>query len=284
MIIWITTVGWSPFAVINPIWAYCKENDEYPDKIILISTPFERIKHSLNICRRYISEILKAYSGKHFKDDYIINEEIENDNIEIYADKLNKIIEREKNRKPDKIILDMTPGRKYMSAINVYYGYNLKDTPIQVFYLHLEESKYQDVPYPLTPVIQNELTDILESTEIFSTDISKLLENYAEGDKKENDLYFKDEEAKKEYLILLSIDIEFNTKTKIRKYTFGNQIIIPGHELDKLLKGLITRDLVDPKSVINNNQKFKLYNLTDKGKDFLMKLKQKITIKKQGVN
>ncbi len=283
MIIWITTVGWSPFAVINPIWAYCKENDECPNKIILIYTPFERIKHSLNICRRYISEILKTYNGKYLKEDSIIIEEIENDNIEIYADKLNKIIEREKNRKPDKIILDMTPGRKYMSAINVYYGYNLKDTPIQVFYLHLEESKYQDVPYPLTPVIQNELTDILESTEIFSTDISKLLEIYPEEDKKENDLYFKDEEAKKEYLILLSIDIEFNTKTKIRKYTFGNQIIIPGHELDKLLKGLITRDLVDQKSVIINNQKFKLYNLTDKGKDFLMELKQKITIKKQGV-
>ncbi len=283
MIIWITTVGWSPFAVINPIWAYCKENDECPNKIILIYTPFERIKHSLNICRRYISEILKTYNGKYLKEDSIIIEEIENDNIEIYADKLNKIIEREKNRKPDKIILDMTPGRKYMSAINVYYGYNLKDTPIQVFYLHLEESKYQDVPYPLTPVIQNELTDILESTEIFSTDISKLLEIYPEEDKKENDLYFKDEEAKKEYLILLSIDIEFNTKTKIRKYTFGNQIIIPGHELDKLLKGLITRDLVDQKSVIINNQKFKLYNLTDKGKDFLMELKQKITLKKQGV-
>jgi len=283
MIIWITTVGWSPFAVINPIWAYCKENDECPNKIILIYTPFERIKHSLDICRRYISEILKTYNGKYLKEDSIIIEEIENDNIEIYADKLNKIIEREKIRKPDRIILDMTPGRKYMSAINVYYGYNLKDTPIQVFYLHLEESKYQDVPYPLTPVIKNELTDILESTEIFSTDISKLLEIYPEEDKKENDLYFKDEEAKKEYLILLSIDIEFNTKTKTRKYTFGNQIIIPGHELDKLLKGLITRDLVDQKSVINNNQKFKLYNLTDKGKDFLMELKQEITIKRQGV-
>lgn len=283
MIIWITTVGWSPFAVINPIWAYCKENDECPNKIILIYTPIERIKHSLNICSRYISEILKTYNGKHLKEDSIIIEEIENDNIEIYADKLNKIIEREKNRKPDKIILDMTPGRKYMSAINVYYGYNLKDTPIQVFYLHLEESRYQDVPYPLTPVIQNELTDILESTEIFSTDISKLPEIYTEEDKKENDLYFKDAEAKKEYLILLSIDIEFNTKTKIRKYTFGNQIIIRGHELDKLLKGLITRDLVAQNSVINNNQKFKLYNLTDKGKDFLMELKQKITIKKQGI-
>jgi len=283
MIIWITTVGWSPFAVINPIWAYCKENDECPNKIILIYTPFERIKNNLNICKRYISEILKTYNGKQLKEDSIIIEEIENDNIEVYADKLNKIIEREKNLKPDKIILDMTPGRKYMSAINVYYGYNLKDTPIQVFYLHLEESKYQDIHYPLTPIIKNELIDILESTEIFSTDISKLPEISTQGDKEGNDYYFKDEEAKKEYLILLSIDSEFNTKTKIRKYTFGNQIIIRGHELDKLLKGLIMRNLVDQKSVINNNQKFKLYNLTDKGKDFLMELKQKISIKKQEV-
>lgn len=283
MIIWITTVGWSPFAVINPIWAYCKENDESPVKIILIYTPVERIKHNLNICKRYISEILKTYNGKHLKKDSIIIEEIENDNIEIYADNLNKIIKREKNQKLDKIILDMTPGRKYMSAINVYYGVNLKDTPIQVFYLHLEASKYQDVPYPLTPIIQNELIDILESTEIFSTDISKLPKIYPEEDKKDNDLYFKDEEEKKEYFILLSIDSEFNTKTKIRKYTFGNQIIIRGHELDKLLKGLITRDLVVQKSVINNNQKFKLYNLTDKGMDILKEMKQKRSIKRQGV-
>ena len=283
MITWITTVGWNPFAVINPIWAYCKENDEYPNKIILIYTPFERIKYNLEICQRYISEILKAYNGKKSNEDSIIIEEIENDKIEIYADRLNKIIEREKNLKLDKIILDMTPGRKYMSAINVYYGYNLKHTPIQVFYLHLEESKYQDVPYPLAPIIKNELIDILESTEIFSTDISKLHEISTQGDKEGNDYYFKDEEAKKEYLILLSIDSGFNTKTKIRKYTFANQIIIRGHELDKILKGLITRNLVDQKSVINNNQKFKLYNLADKGKNILMELKQKITIKNQGV-
>ena len=64
MIIWITTVGWSPFAVINPIWAYCKENDECPNKIILIYTPFKKIKFNLDICQRYISEILKANNGK----------------------------------------------------------------------------------------------------------------------------------------------------------------------------------------------------------------------------
>jgi hypothetical protein len=283
MITWITTVGWSPFAVINPIWAYCKENNDCPDKIILIYTPLERIKKNLSICKQYIAEILKSYNVKKLIKDSIFEEEIENDSIELYTNKLSKIIEREKSLKPVKIILDMTPGRKYMSAINVYYGYNLKEMPIQVFYLHLEESKFLDVPYPLSPIIKNELIDILESTEIFSTDISKLSEMPSERDKEGNEHYFKDEEAKKEYLILLSIDSGFNTKTKIRKYTFGNQIIIRGHELDKFLKGLITRNLVDQKSVINNNQKFKLYNLTDKGKDILMELKQKITIKKQGV-
>ncbi len=283
MITWITTVGWSPFAVINPIWAYCKENDEYPNKIILIFTPLERIKKNLNICKRYIYEILKKYNGKNFNKDFIIHEEIENDNIEIYADRLNRIIEREKNLKTDKIILDMTPGRKYMSAINVYYGYNLRDISIQVFYLHLEESKYQDIPFPLTPIIKSELIDILESTEIFSTDTSKLPEIYSEMDKEKRSHYFKDDEANKEYLILLSIDSEFNTKTKIRKYTFAYEIIIRGHELDKLLKSLITRNLIHQKLTISNNQRFKIYNLTNEGKDFLNELQQKIAIKKQEV-
>ena len=283
MITWITTVGWSHFAVINPIWAYCKENDECPNKIILIYTPFEKIRDNLKFCQLYISEILKVYNGNKLNEDSIIIEEIENDNIEVYADKLNKIIEREKNLKPDKIILDITPGRKYMSAINVYYGYNLKDIPIQVLYLHLEESKYQDVPFPLAPIINNELIDILESTEVFSTDISKLSKISMERDKDGNTYDFEDEEAIKEYVILLSIDNEFNTKTKIRKYSYGNEIAIRGHELDKFLKGLIARNLIDQKSVINNNQKFKLYSLTNKGKDNLMNLERKIKIKKQEV-
>ena len=47
MIIWITTVGWSHFTVINPIWAYCKENDECLDKVILMYTQFEGNKLNL---------------------------------------------------------------------------------------------------------------------------------------------------------------------------------------------------------------------------------------------
>ena len=289
MITWITTVGWSPFAVINPIWAYCKENVEYPDKIIIIHTPHEQIKNNLHICKRIITEILKSYNGKNFKEDSIIEEEIENDNIELYAVKLSKIIGREKTLKPNKIILDMTPGRKYMSAINVYYGYNLDEIPIQVFYLHLDENKYQDVPYPLCPIIKNELIDILESTEIFSKDLEKPSEK--EGKKGVevelgNDALdtIEDDDKKKEYLTLLSIKKSFNTKTKIRKFTFGYGTVIRGHELDKILKGLITRGYVMANSIVNNNQKYIIYDLTKQGEDFIEEVKQQNNNENQEAN
>ncbi|MHA1755978.1 MAG: hypothetical protein ACTSVV_04350 [Promethearchaeota archaeon] len=162
MIIWITTVGWSPFAVINPLWAYCKNYKEIPDKIILIHTPYEKIKENLNICKRYISEILKTYNEKGLNEIFIIEEEIENDSLELYANMLKKIIHREIYQKPKKIILDITPGRKYMSAINLIFASRIENLVIQAFYLYLYENFYQNIPYPLTPIIKNNLIDIME--------------------------------------------------------------------------------------------------------------------------
>lgn len=279
MITWITTVGWSPFAVINPIWAFCKECEEYPDKIILIYTPSEMIKNNLKVCKQYITEILKFYNGNHLNKKLIIDEVIDNDNIELYADRLSKVIERENNLRPNKIILDMTPGRKYMSAINVYYGYNFNETQIQVFYLHLEESKYQDIPYPLCPIIKNELIDILESTEIFSKDLEKPSEKeWKKGVEVELGNHtldtIEDDDKKKEYLTLLSIKKNFNTKTKIRKFTFGYGTVIRGHELDKILKGLITMGYVMANSIVNNNQKYIIYDLTKEGEDYIEKVRR----------
>lgn len=286
MTTWISTVGWSPFAVINPIWAYCKEYEDSLNKIILLYTPYERIIKNLEICKKYIIEILKAYNDKDLNDNSIIEEEIKNDSIEIYADKLSRIIKREKKLKPNKIILDMTPGRKYMSAINVYYGFNLAEIPIQVFYLHLEEIKYQDVPYPLNPIIKNELIDILESTEVFSKDFEKISEIKGYKDEEEklgvNILNkIKEEDKKKDYLILQSINKSFNTKTKIRKFTFGNDIIIRGHELDKNLKSLITNGYIIIQSITKNNQKYNSYDLIKKGKDFLIELEEQYFNEKQ---
>jgi len=276
MITWITTIGWSPFAVINPIWAYCKENEEYPDKVVLIYTPLTRIRNNLRICIRYISEILKSYNKNILAKDSIIKEEIENESIELYADRLKRIIEREQKLKPDKIILDMTPGRKYMSAINVYYGNNQSEIPIQVLYLHLEESRYQNLAYPLAPIIQHDLINILESTEIFSKDFNKD-QISEEGDEIINAIDNLDE--KKDYLALLSIHKNFNTKSKMRKFCSGYGINVRGHELDKILKGFTTDNYLKSEFIINNNQKYPIYELTSKGKIFLNELKNNYKLK-----
>ena len=74
---------------------------------------------------------------------------------------------------------------------------------------------------------------------------------------------------------MLSLKKNFNTKTKIRKFTFGYGVIIRGHELDKILKGLMIENHISSQYIIDNNQRFKNFNLTEKGKDFLIELKEK---------
>ncbi|MHA1285037.1 MAG: hypothetical protein ACTSQP_21255 [Promethearchaeota archaeon] len=162
MIVWITTVGWSAFAVINPLWAYCKKYKDFPNKIILIHTPNNKIDENLDICKRYIKEILETYNGAKFNKNQIIEEKIENDSFKLYANVLKEIILKEISQKPKKIILDTTPGRKYMSALNVIYALKIKDIPIQALYLYLYENIYQNIPYPLTPIIKNDLFDIMK--------------------------------------------------------------------------------------------------------------------------
>ncbi|GAH15880.1 unnamed protein product, partial [marine sediment metagenome] len=74
---------------------------------------------------------------------------------------------------------------------------------------------------------------------------------------------------------------KFITKTKIRKFTFSYGIIIRGHEIDKILKGLIIKNYVIAQYKLHNNQKYMTYDITEKGKDFLIELKQKNNNEKQ---
>ena len=85
MIIWITTVGWSPFAVINPIWAYCKENEKTPDKLFLLHTENMKVLKNVETCKKYLNEILREYSNNNFKEENLIKYQIENESYEIYS-------------------------------------------------------------------------------------------------------------------------------------------------------------------------------------------------------
>ena len=60
---WITTIGTSPFAVINTIWAACKSDEYVPDNVIWIIN--EQINAEvLDSVKDWKSEILIAYGVK----------------------------------------------------------------------------------------------------------------------------------------------------------------------------------------------------------------------------
>ncbi|TFF88001.1 MAG: hypothetical protein EU549_03800 [Promethearchaeota archaeon] len=278
MKVWITTIGWSPFAVINPLWAYCKENEEIPEKIDLIYTPEGRIKKNLEICKRYIIEILNFYNGDNFGKDNIFEFEIENESIENYTEKLREIIEIEEKKEENEIILDMTPGRKYMSAANVYFGYNKKSIPIKVVYMYLEESRYQNIPYPLTPIIKSELIDMLESAEIFSENNESFASRINPDIKDDMKLEInynnisQDYDKINEYLTLKGIKKGFDSKTKIRKYLFSKKRLVKGPELGLILKNLRNKEFIEVNWKKNNSLKYKSYDICEKGRERLTEI------------
>ncbi len=272
MITWITTVGWSPFAVINPVWAYCKEFKECPSRFILIRTKNERIRKNLTLVKSYLKEIAWGYSNEDFLDKNMIIHQIEDEDIQNYANTLKKIISIETERNPNKIILDMTPGRKYMSAINVYYGLQKSNIPIQVFYLHLEESRYQDVPYPLTPIIKNDLVDIIDSTEIFTKNIEELKDNQNEIENPQLDEFVKkieSDQERREKWSLHAISKGLSSKNKIRRFLYSKGDSIQGSELRKLLKKLESKNLIKSSQMRNKATEYLGYKITEKGLDLL---------------
>lgn len=279
MITWITTVGWSPFAVINPIWAYCKENEKTPDKIFLLHTENMKVLKNVENCKKYLNEILREYSHNNFKEENLINYQIENETFEIYSLAMKNIIERELKDEKTKIIIDMTPGRKYMSAINMFFGLKALNNSIQVLYLYLEEAKYQKVPYPLTPIIKNELIDIIESAEIFSKDIiiDKVIDPDDEIIKNISDI-----DLLRKFLILRAIVQDFTTTTKIKKYFLTKKQSIRSIELRQVLKELQEDKYVSITEVSNKKQNFFLYKILGKADKFLDDTINKFKIGKDG--
>ncbi len=290
---WITTVGWSPYAVINPIWAYCKDKKEVPDKVIMLHTDSDRIKKNSKLCEKVINKILKEYSGAdNFKPE-IETHTLKSEDIELYTEKLKHVIEKtidEQNSKGTEesnlIILDMTPGRKYMSAKVMNFGelLNTKENPIQVFYLSLAEMKYSNNSYPTIPIIKHGLYNILEDN--FRVTSEALHENAqtleppqerVQIENKINKIFeknliekIKDEELKLEFIVLSAIYLTSNTTvTAINQFARRNGFTTNKYNINNtirrlgLFKGYLYNDRVFGPPMID------VIILTEDGEDYL---------------
>ena len=163
--IWITTVGWSKFAVINTIWAACfnKEEQFIPEKVILLHNGHENPDIAENVADviDWVRRILKVYGIDNpiFEEVPIREAEI-NSYRDIYLKLINKI---EKDKECiNETAIDLTPGRKFMSSIAMAVGLKKRKFIKKLYYLHLNFPEYLNYPYIKIPFVFQKLINILE--------------------------------------------------------------------------------------------------------------------------
>lgn len=153
MKVWITTVGSSPFAVINAMWAACELDNFVPDKVYLVAN--EKVEKEVAIVHEWIMKILKAYGAAP------VIERIHADEVDfINFSKIlsTRITDEKKNG--NEVAVDMTPGRKFMSAFSMFNGL-AKDGADRVYYLHLGDvTKYKNYSFMEIPANEHKLYDM----------------------------------------------------------------------------------------------------------------------------
>ncbi len=155
---WVTVVGWSPMAVINTLWHAC-EQGIVPTHIYLLRSPqTPQIEQSLKRVERYLQALLPEFG---VADPQIEVQSIDEDDLRGFRQQLNRTL-LEARRQCEKVVLDITAGRKYMSAFGLSLGLRADIGLEKLYYNQLLDQRYQDEPHPLIPRHHQQLYDLLE--------------------------------------------------------------------------------------------------------------------------
>lgn len=149
---WISIIGSSPFAVINTMWAACKIDNYIPNRVLFIINQNLNEK-DIETVYQWTETLLKEYG---VENPQIISKKIEEDDFGDIEDVFRRNISSLKQK--GEVAVDITPGRKYMSAIAMHCG--LAGGVSHVYYLHLKESEYYGSPFPLIPIKKQQLIDM----------------------------------------------------------------------------------------------------------------------------
>lgn len=163
-IVWLTVIGRSPFAVLNSIWAAIEKKDVYPNKFCLLMTENDPgTEESYKTIRNWLPRILEAHCGIKIdfdSEDDVFRVPIEENDMLDFRNKVQNYLDIFINGKMQ-VIIDITPGRKYMSGVLMSAGLNSENI-YAVYYNHLLLKKYQGDSYPLIPAPENQLYDLLK--------------------------------------------------------------------------------------------------------------------------
>ena len=149
---WLTIASPTTEAMTNPLLAAC-EDGYVPDSIRILSNP--TVQENVAPVVPFLETVVDAYDGDVTIDVHTVSEETAF--AEIVAFFRSGIEEAAENKQ---VAVDITPGRKFMSAIafqaGVRYGAD------HVFYLLLDSSEFYGQVFPDIPRPAVELIDFTE--------------------------------------------------------------------------------------------------------------------------
>ncbi len=150
---WITIISNRPVAALNTLW-YARES--YPQKQLAHLTLFcaPSAKKSLNQFRRY-AETLLTYHGQKMPNVEIIS--YKPGDVEPFRNDLKRLL----NRSREKVMIDMTSGRKAHAALLLLMGELFPGVVEHVFYNFLDDDRYLSFPYPCLPPNAGRIIDLL---------------------------------------------------------------------------------------------------------------------------
>ncbi len=149
---WISFIGSSSFAVINTIWAACRVDGYVPERVVFLVN--DKLKDRwVDEVLNWVPLILEGYGVKEPSIDlHDVDETDFRSILKVYDQYIPEF------KKSGQVALDITPGRKYMSAIGMQGG--LLFEAEHIYYMHLKDVRYQNCAYPLIPSHLNSLIDM----------------------------------------------------------------------------------------------------------------------------
>lgn len=165
MKVWISTASTSTFAVINTLWAAIIQEDYLPEKIHLLANDYVVAKGFLKNAELGCKLICQEYGIK----TTVKTHEFRETDFSSLAQLLGAIVGAEKQI-GNEVAIDITPGRKFMSAFSMYMGVGraIEQQADRIYYHHLLDFAFKDFPYPLIPANIRRLYDIKKETlEVF---------------------------------------------------------------------------------------------------------------------
>lgn len=153
-LVWVTNGTTRPGPVVNSLNAAC-EHGYLPEALHLLSNP--KVADQIDPIRARSESIVEAYGGESL-EVHVTNLDHETDFEDIISHYQSAISSARDEGKT--VAVDVTPGRKFMSAIAFQAGFRFDAD--HVFYLLVESNRFYNLSYPGIPRSGTELIDFTE--------------------------------------------------------------------------------------------------------------------------